>query len=400
MAIKQIELKSSSLTGTVPRVFGSLGLGVKTTGVPCDLEVLATLEPPLGLKEYYKMKFNDPVIGGILWHIESIFRRCQVVWDGDTPDSISGALGQSFWSRILTEVGSALTYGFYVGEMIWQTIDGLPMLIDIEPRFQPTLYRFIDGMIEQVGATSSAEIPQVKCLHVTIGAEARSPYGTSMLRSVYKPYYMKTNIEATEANSLDRDLEGLPVMTAPEGFDFMRADDTSDLYDENVGATLTWAINVVQNIRKDTQQGVVKPNGWVLELLRAQGEHRDTDGPIKRYNTSICVGLLENLLAPLLSERGRASEGEIHASVFVTAINSFIYSFISDINDQVISKLQRIYGFDGKLKAHPVTNYNLRDLASYIGRLVSQQVIIPSKTLQKAILDIVDIDFKEDKNET
>lgn len=395
MTKKKKSSQAASPKGAIPAVFGSRGLGVETTGVPTDLEVLAKLEPPTGLNEFYKMQFNDPIIGGIMWHVESLFRRTKVYWDGKVPENVLGVLGNAFWGKILTELSSTLTYGFSVSEEIWQIIDGLPMLVDIEPRFQPTIDSFQGNYIQQSGPDSSAEIPASKVLHLTIGAQARSPYGTSFLRSVYKPYFMKTNIEASEANSLDRDLGGLPVMTAPEGFDFMRADSESATYDPSVANTLNWAINVVQNIRRDSQQGVVIPNGWELKLLRAEGDSKDPSDAIRRYNSSICVGLLQSFLAPIVDTHGRGSQTEIHLGILTSAINAIISSFVDEINAQTVTKLQRIYKFNGKLAHTPLTNYNLRDLASYIGRLIGQEAIQPNNKLEESILGVIDMPYVE-----
>jgi len=399
MAKKKKPFKEASPKGTVPQVFGNLGLGVETTGVPDDLEVLAKLAPPTGLKEYYKMQVNDPIIGGIMWHIDSIFSRAKINWEGSVPKNVSERLNADFWRKISSELTSTLTYGFSVNEEIWEIVDGLPMLVDIAPRFQPTIDSFQDGMVQQSSPNSSSEMPITKVLHITIGSQARSPYGTSFLRSIYKPYYMKTNIEASEANSLDRDLAGLPVMTAPEGFDFMRATAGSTIYDPNVAATLNWAINIVRNIRKDAQQGVVCPNGWELKLLRAEGNSRDPGDAIRRYNSSICVGLLESFLAPIVDTHGRGSQTEVHLGILTSAINSIICRFVAEINRQVISKLQMIYKFDGKLAVQPLTNYNLKDLASFIGRLISQGAIKPNNKLEESILGIVDMPYEETKME-
>jgi hypothetical protein len=387
--------KKFKTKGVIPRKFGYKGLNVETSGWPTDLEVIADLTPPDGLSRFYVMQTNDPIVGGIMWHIRSIFNRCRLKWNGDVPDAVRNHLTSDFWSVIMADLCSTLTYGFYVGELLWDIVDGLPMLVDIEPRYQTTIYKFMDDYIEQICPDASVDIPRSKVLHVTVGSEARSPYGTSFLRAAYKSYYMKTHIEASESNSLDRDLAGLPVMTAPEGFDFMRADSTSDAYDENVGATLEWAIDVVRNIRKDSQQGVVMPNGWELRLLRAEGDARDTEAPIRRHNESICVAILEGFLANVVSSKGRSADSEYHLAVLTMGVNEIAKSFVHEINKQVVAKLQDIYGFSGNLAMESLTNYNLKDLASYIGRLIAQGAITPTYKLQEALLGIVDLPFDE-----
>ena len=64
------------------------------------------------------------------------------------------------------------------------------------------------------GKTYSA--PRTKLLHFTFRGRKRNPEGKSLLRSVYRPWYFKKNLEVLEAIGAERDVGNVPVLTLPD----------------------------------------------------------------------------------------------------------------------------------------------------------------------------------------
>jgi len=380
-------------TRFLSKVLGDLGIYYK------DYEVITELSPSYGLHVYRKMRLNDPIIGGIMFHIETVLRRVEFVLKGNVPSFVKDCLTETFFRKILGDLTSVLVYGFYCGEKIWKA-ENYVKLIDIEPRHQTTIDDIYDTYVTQCPDLGSCvDIPKAKLLWFYIMSDARYPYGISLLRSVYKPYFMKIAVEASEANSVDRDLAGLPTLTAPEGFNFAAADPDYPGYDPSIKDTLEWAINVVTSIRKDNQQGVVLPYGWELKLLRAEGtsSKANADTMIKRYNTEICIGLLEAFMSAGLGPSMQSSETELHLQTFLTACDSISRIFAEAINEQVLTQLCEYNGVecDCWIEPVPLTNYNLKDLASYVARLVSQEVIHPTKVLEDSLLKIANLPIED-----
>lgn len=362
------------------RVIGMLGVD------DYDYEVLSELAPPYGFNVYKKMRMNDPLIGGIVFQIETVLRRVKYRWRGKVTKYLEGLNIE----KLVWDFTSAVVYGFYCGEKIWK-LDNFVRLVDIEPRHPVS----IDSVEKDVVIQEGKKIPKSKVVWVVIQSDCRNTFGISLLRNVYKPYYYKTRVEASEANGVDRDLSGLPVLTAPENFNFAEAEN-----DPVVNETLKWAIDVVSNIRADSMKGVVKPYGWELELLRASGtsSKSDTTGMIKRYNTEICMGLLETFITSGLGSNLNGAEAGLHLETFLTACDSIAKVFAKAINEQVLPQACEYNGdvCECWVEPLPQTNYNLKDLASYVARLVNQEVIEPTPALEDSLLKIANLPGKDD----
>lgn len=399
------------------KMYGKLGYAEQQVGLP-NLEFMTELAPPEGLKKFRIMQRNDPVVGGLMLQLDGVMRRLRYEISGTNADFVIKQLENITGSLpgLIGEMASAFTYGFYIGEMSWAVEDGVVVLQDVEPRFQTTIQAIRRGRVDDRDLAAQALepkernkvkqmtdkgtylIPYKKCLHHVFVHENRSPYGVSLLRHLYKPYFYKTAIEAAEAVGADRDLAGLPMMTAPEGFDFTAADEASPNYDASVGITLEWAINLVGNVRKDEQQGIVVPNGWDFKLLRGEGKKSiDTTKIIGRYNTEMALGVLEGFLSMGAFASTNNANVEMHVANFLTACDAYAISIAQSINGTLIKK---ICDYNG-IKDYPVMNFsparvsNLDKLASFVARLVGQQVITPTIPLEKSLLAIADLPYDE-----
>lgn len=257
-------------------------------------------------KIYRKMRKQDPIIGSLSLNFENLIASKPYNLERGNCNKRDFEFLSSLFSfylspkvKLVQQLNSALTYGFAVSEKIFGTVDGYFVPIDFSPRHQSTIHEInYDKQFIRQSALGFIDIPYAKCVHHVFYDEGRSPYGISLLRHVYKPYYYKSDIEASEAAGLERDLAGLPIMEAPQGFDFEAADENSQKYDSSVATTLQWAVDTISNIKKDTQQGVVLPFGWKLTVLK--GENRTvipTSDIIVRYNNEIAYGMLQNFLS-------------------------------------------------------------------------------------------------------
>jgi hypothetical protein len=368
-----------------------------------SLEYMGELMPPLGLAKFQRMVMNDPIVGGLMLHM--LFAIERVKWDivGDNEDLVKEQIAGMAVSmeQLFLEMATAFTFGFYIGEMVWDIVGGKPTLIDIIPRHQTSIQAIDDkdGNVVQFDAeVGSVSIPYSKCLHHSFITMSRNPWGISLLRHIYKPYYYKVSIEATEAVGLDRDLSGLPVMTAPEGFDFTAADPGSPNYQPAIEATLQWATEIVTNVRKDQLQGIVKPNGWTFDIVR--GENRTTiptNDIITRYNTEMAAGLVENFMA-LSGAASRGTATASHIDNFVTACEGYASIMADHISYQVFKKICNYNGQEKfpTLKTR-VANFSiLSSLGDYISKLVTAGVVMPNQSLEKAALDCANLPKNED----
>ncbi len=393
----------SKLRSAARGVKGVIGIGESMKGYPdSDIEPMSELLAPTGLKIFQKMRKSDPIVGGLMLLLDTVVKRMQINLTGDNAEFVQEVLDNMSIAmpELLGEIASAFTYGFYLGEKVWEMADGRMWLVDIEPRHQPTIEAINDdkGLVIQQTSVGQLSCPYDKCLHIVLLAENRHPFGVSLLRHLYKPYYYKVSIEASEALSLDRDLGGLPILTAPEGFDFTAATEGAPNYDANVAATLEWAIDLVSSVRRDQQQGVVKPFGWNFEIVR--GENRasvPTTDIIARYNTEMASGILANFLALGAFATTNNSNSQMHVSNFLSACEAYAKTISDALQRQVIipicayNKLDSFPTIDLKVKNISI----LKDLGNFLSSLIDKGLVKPNNVLEKAVLDLANLPYTE-----
>jgi len=191
------------------------------------------------------------------------------------------------WRQHVLDMLTMLVWGWSASEMVFKRRDGEKGerrsafddgkigLHILDPRGQETLYRWrMDPEEFEVEAMEQQDpndgrlrtVEGWKLLHATFRSRKRSPEGTSPLRSLYRYWYTRKNLEIIEAIGAERDLCGLPVVYLPYG---ASADDKK-------AAEL-----IVRNVRQDEEAGLVIPApptpeagkeaGWKIELLASGG---------------------------------------------------------------------------------------------------------------------------------
>ena len=380
------------------KVYGSSDTEISTE------EIFSELQPPDGLRKYSSMEDNEPIIGGLITRLSNVFKSAEWTIEGKNDEMVKtqlDALPEGMMG-LLEDFTNAFVFGFSANEKIWQLVEREIVLTDLLPIHAPTITfdNNYPDIIKQNTLKGYVEIPRTKIVHFMPRTRSRNPYGRSLLRCVYKPYYYKSAIEASEAQSIDRSLSGLPVMTAPEGFDFVNADEESPGYDPYVAATLDWAESVVSKVRKDEMQGVVKPSGWELALLKGENSVVVNSPEIlARYNIEMAIGLLQTFA--ISGGFGSTSGANIEALIgdFRSSCNAWLGLMAFKINRQIV---RDICQFNLKLdyptfRFLDISSEKLADLASYVARLVANEIIDPTETLEKRMLEKIRIPYTTDK---
>lgn len=142
---------------------------------------------------------------------------------------------------------SFLTFGWSFHEIVYKRragnsrdprlnskyTDGLIGWQKLPIRSQETLFRWeYDDHDNLTGMTQlpppkyvMATIPIDKALHFRTKSRKNNPEGRSILRSAYRAWYFKRRIQEIEGVGIERDLAGLPTLTAPPGVDIWNTDD-------------------------------------------------------------------------------------------------------------------------------------------------------------------------------
>ena len=412
-------------------------LGQKRYGGFFFEEFLKELQGRKGIAVFKEMSENDDIAGAILYAIEMLIR--QASWNvqprGTTPadkearDFVLSCMDDmsDTWSDTISEILSFLTYGWSAHEIVYKRrcgkrkdprlrskyTDGLIGWQKLPIRAQETLYEWLyDNNDNIVGIVQNPppdfgliNIPIEKLLLFKTKSRKGNPEGRSILRNAYRDWYFKRRIQEIEGIGIERDLAGLPTMTAPEGLNIW------DEEDPDMVAMRAAAERVVQNIRRDSLEGLVVPNGWKVELLSTGGRRQfDTSAIIERYDSRIAMTVLADFILMGHQSVGSFALSSDKTKMFSMAIGSYLDIICEVFNNVAIPALIDINGdhFAGitdypQLTHGDVEDANLEKLGNFIHQMVGCGALIPDESLEDFIRDaagmperLEDWDDKED----
>lgn len=394
--------------------------GLRRSGGFIHEEFLTQLRGKRGLLTYREMADNDPVIGSILYAIEKVVLRLD--WRVDPYDDSDAAkelaefidtcledMSDSF-DQTLASILSMLVYGFSFHEIVYKIrggdnkdpqknskySDGKIGWRKWGIRSQETLNNWLmdeTGGIQgfrQMDPTGGGfrDIPIEKGLLFRTTVNKNNPEGRSLLRNSFRPWYYKRRIEEIEAIGIERDLAGLPVAKVPP--EYLSSGKTAA--QQTVLDTIT---NIVQNIKRNEQEGVVFPlmfdeNGnemFKLELLSSGGTRQfDTDKVITRYDQRIAMSVLTDFILLGHERVGSFSLGSQKMDLWTMSIDAIAKSIAEVINQYAIPRLMKLNSMDTELTPYitygQVSSVDLGELADYVQKLTAAGVLMPDEKLE------------------
>lgn len=401
-------------------------------------EFLPQLTGDRALHIYQEMSNNDPVIGAILFAIDMLVRR--VPWfvdsaDEEEPNIQAAEFVESLiedmslnWRDVISEIMSMLVYGFSFHEIVYKQRlgnaqkdpakrskfdDGLIGWRKLPIRAQTTRQRWefddnggIEGMWQIAPPRYDQRfIPITKALLFRTQVRKNNPEGRSILRNAYRPWYFKKNIEEIEGVGIERDLAGLPVAHVPP-----------ELLDPSCSASeraiLSAIKDIVTNIRRDEQEGVVFPlaydeNGnkmYDLELLSAGGARQfDTDAVIGRYDQRMAMTVLADFILLGHENVGSFALGKGKTELFGDALQTWLDSIAEVFNQEAIPRIFELNNMDTeelpKLRPGQIQTPDIQALADYISKLSGTGMPIwPDRTLEDYLREIASLPQREEED--
>lgn len=381
--------------------------GLRRQGGYVYEEFLPKLRWPRAGRIYQEMADNDPVVGGILYLAEMLIRNTdwQTTPGGDSPRDKEAADFlyecmfdmDTSWEDTVSEILSMIPYGFSFHEVIYKVRrgpeetngkyrskhkDGKIGWRRIPIRSQSTLNSWVfdeDGDIKgfvQDLESKSVVIPLSKGLLFRTRVSRDNPEGRSLLRNAYRPWYFKKRIEEIEGIGIERDLAGLPVLTAPDGMDLWNEEDA------RMAALRTNAEMLVKSIRRDSEEGILLPAGWKLELLSTGSSRQfDTNTIINRYDYRIALTLLSDIILIGGEKTGSFAMADTKKSILATALEAQLDNIADIFNKYAVPKLMMMNGFT--------------DLTSY-PEITPGQIITPDIKELSLLLRAMGLDISGD----
>lgn len=402
-------------------------------------EVLLELQGERGRKIFREMSEQDPIIGGILLGVEMLAR--QVSWTmkaaefpddeaktekaKEVADFVDECLTDMYpsFGNTLSEILSMLRYGWSWLEILYKKREGINVNSPLKSsrfedgkigwagwsiRSQESLHQWeyendvngvnvgeLTAMIQR-GAPDYIEhrIPRAKSLHFTTRSQRENPEGSSFLRNAYRAWYLKKNIEVIEGIGIERDLAGMPVLTAP-----------AELFSESASveekALLTQLRNIVTSIKRDEQEGILLPMAfdenknplYKLELLSTGGDRQiNTNDVINRYDERIAMSMLADFILMGHQAVGSFALSTSKTGLFSTALDAILDVLAGEINLMGIPKLVLLNGYDlemtpalmhGKIEAA-----DLAKLGAFLKSLADAGMgVFPNIKLEKYLLE-------------
>ena len=400
---------------------GELGVtGLKTSGGLIHEEFLLELRSERGRRVYTEMSSNDPVIAGLLFAIEMPIRESEWRFERHSDNSVDREaeelLNQSMndmslsWNDFISQVLTVLVYGFSYFEVVYkrrrgpdahpqsQYSDGKIGWQKFAFRAQDTIFRWVfddeggfRGAIQRTYPDFQDRlIPIEKSVLFRTRTDKGNPEGKSVLRSSYRPWYFKKNLEMMEAIALERMGAGFPVIYLPE---------------QATATDLTNAKDVIRKVRVDEQMGITfpgpkqsatNPNGWLFELVAPASSRGVATGfaeAIVRYRSEILMSVVASFIALGTQAVGSFALSRDQRDFFQTAIEGWM-SMISETIDRFATPpLLDVNGLrptEPVTLAHtPVGQADLRTVSAFLASAGQLNFITPDEATEQWLREIV-----------
>lgn len=416
--------------------FGEIGQsGLNHWGGEIREEYLRELRGKEGRKIIREMMDNNAIIGAILFAVSMLIRQAKPhvkppAVEGKTapsePDETTKFIQSCFhdmsetWEDTASEILTMLPYGWAWLETVYKKRNGPNRDPSQNSRFtdgrigwrkmplraQDTLKKWviddtggIQGLVQQLPGKPEVTIPIVKSLLFRTVHNKNNPEGRSILRPMYRSWYFQKRIEEIEGIGIERDLAGLPVITADENTNVWDANDPQAVVARAAAET------IVRSIRRDEHEGVLLPNGWVLELLASGGKRNfDTSQVIGRYSNQMAMSVLADFI--VLGHNNRYGSFALSSNkthMFAVALGGWLDAIAGVFNRYAIPRLLEINGLPTEnppeLTFEDIELPDLQELGTYIANLAKAgfqmfpNVPIERKLLQAGSLPIEGVEL-------
>ena len=377
--------------------FKQLGTsGLRRQGPYIYEEFLPELRWPYAGRVYQEMSDNDPVIGAILylaemlirgtsWRVEPASQSTEDIEAADFLESCMHDMDMS-WANTICEILSMLTYGFSFHEQVYKVrrgpdetsgrykskySDGRIGWRRLPIRAQTSLHEWEFSKDGDVSAFIQCAEPDYKIVRIPMSKgllfrtriSRDNPEGKSLLRNAYRPWFFKKHFEEIEGIGIERDLAGFPVLTAPESVDLWNEEDP------RMVKLKADAESLVASVRRDSEEGMLLPAGWKLELLSSGSSRQINIGEtIDRYDNRIAITMLSDIILIGNNKAGSFALADTKQSMLAAALQAQLQNIADVFNSKAVPDLFNYNNFEGitdlpKIVPGQIQTPSLKELA-------------------------------------
>lgn len=358
MATKKKETKKTKQAGKP--------IGVSGTNIFSGLineEYNAELSDIKGIKIYDQMRKSDATVRAAVAACQLPIRRAN--WfvktasedekDIEIRDFVERALFDEMgitWDDFIRQALLELPFGVMVFEKVFtlREIEGVTRVIwdKFAPRMPKSITAWetadakpgIQQLAPNLGTTAS--IPIEKLLIFVNEMEGENWWGTSMLRSAYKHWYIKSNLEKIDSIAHERQGLGIPSIQLPEG---------------HTPADVTAAENILKNLRASEKGYLLEHSGMTVEFKDMKAmTTRDPSRSIAYHNRQIVLAVLAQFLDLGSGSTGSRALSSDHTELFLQSLEAVANGIVDVINKYAIKELVDL-NFDN-VQVYPELDYS------------------------------------------
>lgn len=403
------DIKKLSKKKNKKRTIGVTDIGVSGTefwnGLITSEEYNTDLKGRAGTVIYDKMRKSDTQVQSSLsaielpilqatWEIDAVSKSSDDLEIADYVTELMFHRMDLSWNDFLRQVLLYLTYGFMIFEKTMKVEDGKIWFRNLAPRLPKTLYKWNvgkqDGKLRSIiqyakkgkGFFDYITIPASRLVLFVNRQEGDNYEGISLLRSGYKNWYMKSQLEKLDTVRHDRWAVGIPEVKLPEG-----CDPSTDDY--------KIAKQIVQNLRSHEQGYVMTPFGYEIGILQAPAPGQvvsDIIGSIGYHNEELAKNVLTQFLTLGTTKAGARSLGGDFQNFFLLSLQAVTNYIIETIGKFCIKPMVDL-NFDGidkypKLKVSKIETSNFSRVADAVVKLVGGSIMTPGFELENHLRQI------------
>ncbi len=385
----------------------------------------------LALRTYEEMQQNDAVVRGVLFSIETLIRQTRW-WVEPFSSSLTDQAAAQFlqecmddmsdtWTDTIADILSMLPFGWSYHEVVYKIRGGASQdpkqrskfndrLIGwrkLPIRAQTSLHKWefeqngdgLRGFWQMMNAAHPVFIPIEKALLFKTHPANRQPEGASMLRGAYRSWYFKRRMEEIEGIGIERELAGLPWLSAPEGL---------DIWDENdpeMRALHTASINLIRAIRENRADGLLTPGGWDFKLVASGGRRQiDVTQVIERNDRRMAMTMLADFILIGHESVGSYALAEAKTNMFAVSIGA-VMDAIADVFNRYA--VPRLFELNQKFPQEnlPILRHgdldqpDLKNLGDFITKMVQAGILAPGPEIEDYVRSAANLPPRTDLEE-
>lgn len=368
------------------------------------------------LRTYDEMHKNDAVVRSVLFGIETLIRQTRW-WVEPCGERYSEQKAAQFldecmddmsdtWNDTIADILSMLPFGWSYHEIVYKIrggnvpdprkrskfTDGLIGWRKLPIRAQTTLHKWefgadimddsVRGMWQLLDAAAPVFIPIEKSLLFKTHPANRQPEGQSMLRGAYRPWYFKRRMEEIEGIGIERELAGLPWLSAPEGLDIW------DENDDDMKKLHAASISLIRAIRENKADGLLTPGGWDFKLVSSGGRRQiDVTQVIERYDRRIAMTMLADFLLIGHESVGSYALADAKTNLWAVSIGAIMDAVAAVFNRFAVPRLFELnprFPQDKlpTLRHGDLETPDLTSLGEFIVKMVQAGILMPGPEIE------------------